>query len=90
MNCSNYEVHISGTSSPYSGRLEICYQNTWFGICSDNYHRWNYEEPMDYEDPMNYEDTIPSATIVACHSMGYTTSSEGKRIQCKPLYEATL
>ena len=51
MNCSNYEVHISGTSSPYSGRLEICYQNTWFGICSD-YNRTTGIRTMKLLSPM--------------------------------------
>ncbi len=37
-NCSNYETRLAGKSSPLTGRVELCYSNVWFGICSSNYY----------------------------------------------------
>ena len=33
-------MRLSGGSSSMNGRIEICYNNVWFGICAD----YNYYE----------------------------------------------
>ena len=34
-------MRLSGGSSLMNGRIEICYNNVWFGICADNYNSYN-------------------------------------------------
>jgi deleted-in-malignant-brain-tumors protein 1 len=38
-NCTNGQMKISGTS--LKGRVEICYNNVWFGVCPDSYNSYN-------------------------------------------------
>ena len=37
-NCSNYETRLSGNSNPLSGKVEMCYNNAWFGICRNDFY----------------------------------------------------
>ena len=39
-NCTDGELRLAG-GTELSGRVEICYNRVWYGICSDNYDRYN-------------------------------------------------
>ena len=39
-NCIDGELRLAG-GTELSGRVEICYNRVWYGICSDNYNRYN-------------------------------------------------
>ncbi|XP_019849591.1 PREDICTED: deleted in malignant brain tumors 1 protein-like [Amphimedon queenslandica] len=39
-NCTDGELRLAG-STELSGRVEICYNRVWYGICSDNYNKYN-------------------------------------------------
>ena len=35
--CTNGDVRLIGGKSPYEGRVEFCYDNTWGTICDDGW-----------------------------------------------------
>ena len=35
MNCTNGQTRLSGSDSLLKGRVEICYNSVWFGVCPD-------------------------------------------------------
>ena len=35
--CSNGEIRLSGGSLPYEGRVEVCQNNIWGVICTNNW-----------------------------------------------------
>ena len=37
--CDNGQLRLSNRSSTMQGRVELCYNHVWFGICADS----NYE-----------------------------------------------
>ena len=37
-NCTNREIRLSGGSSSMNGRVEICYNNVWFGMCAGSFN----------------------------------------------------
>uniref|UniRef100_A0A1X7U110 Deleted in malignant brain tumors 1 protein n=1 Tax=Amphimedon queenslandica TaxID=400682 RepID=A0A1X7U110_AMPQE len=39
-NCTDGELRLAG-GTELSGRVEICYNRIWYGICSDNYNRYS-------------------------------------------------
>ena len=39
-NCTDGELRLAG-GTELSGRVEICYNRVWYGICSDNYNRYS-------------------------------------------------
>ena len=39
-NCTNGQLRLTGRSSPLQGRVEICYSNTWFRMCAENYNTY--------------------------------------------------
>ena len=38
-NCTTGETRLSGS---LQGRVELCYNNVWYGICGDNYRWYRY------------------------------------------------
>ena len=34
--CDNGQLRFSNGSSTMQGRVELCYNHVWFGICADN------------------------------------------------------
>jgi deleted-in-malignant-brain-tumors protein 1 len=59
-NCSNGQMRLSGSS--LRGRVEICYNNTWFGVCSDLYYTYNNPQvvcsALGYSDASGYVDAF--------------------------------
>ena len=53
-------MRLSGGPSSMKGRTEICYNNVWFGIYSDNYNNYNKPSTIcgvlgySYEDATGY------------------------------------
>ena len=39
-NCTDGELRLVG-GTELSGHVEICYNRVWYGVCSDNYNRYN-------------------------------------------------
>lgn len=40
-NCTDGQLRLTGGDTEMDGRVEICYGNVWFGVCSDNYNSYN-------------------------------------------------
>ena len=58
--CINGQLRLSNGTTVLQGRVEICYNNVWFGLCSHSYRYYN-----DY-----YHYYYTAATI--CKALGYT------------------
>ena len=39
-NCTDGQLRLVG-GTELSGRIEICYNRVWYGVCADNYYRYN-------------------------------------------------
>ena len=39
--CANGQIRLSNGTSKIEGRVELCYNNVWFGICADNYRDYD-------------------------------------------------
>ena len=37
-NCTDGGLRLSSGSAVLKGRVEVCYSNTWYGVCADNYN----------------------------------------------------
>ena len=75
-NCSNYDTRLAGKSSPLSGRVELCYNNVWFKICSPDHDDSNYM----YENNLLHSST----SSIICQSMGYSESNRSKYYKVCP------
>ena len=40
-NCTNGQLRLFGSDTTVKGRVEICYNSVWFGVCSDYYSSYN-------------------------------------------------
>ncbi|XP_019858318.1 PREDICTED: deleted in malignant brain tumors 1 protein-like, partial [Amphimedon queenslandica] len=40
--CPNGQIRLSNRTSKMEGRVELCYNHVWFGICADNYDNYYY------------------------------------------------
>ena len=40
-NCTEGDVRLAGGLHPTEGRVEVCAQGRWTGVCSSN---WNYQD----------------------------------------------
>lgn len=38
--CANGQMRLSNGTSKVEGRVELCYNHVWFGICADNYNNY--------------------------------------------------
>ena len=38
--CSNGETRLSNGTDTMQGRVEMCYNNVWYGLCADNYNSY--------------------------------------------------
>uniref|UniRef100_A0A1X7TYN8 SRCR domain-containing protein n=1 Tax=Amphimedon queenslandica TaxID=400682 RepID=A0A1X7TYN8_AMPQE len=38
--CANGQIHLSNGTSKMEGRVELCYNHVWFGICTDGYDNY--------------------------------------------------
>ena len=61
-NCTDGEIRLAG-GTEMSGRVEICYNRVWYGVCSDNYNR--YYVPATICKELNYS----SQGTCTCSSM---------------------
>ena len=43
-NCTDGDVHLVGGTTPLNGRVEVCYNNQWGGVCSPSGTTWGREE----------------------------------------------
>ena len=41
INCTHGNVHLAGGLGPTEGRVEVCVQGRWSGVCHSN---WNYQD----------------------------------------------
>ena len=40
INCTDGQLRLVG-GTELSGRIEICYNRVWYGVCADNYNTYN-------------------------------------------------
>ena len=40
-NCTNGQMRLSGGETSLQGRVELCYNSIWYGVCADNYNIYN-------------------------------------------------
>ena len=38
--CANGQIRLSNGTSKMQGRVELCYNHVWFGICADDYRHY--------------------------------------------------
>ena len=38
--CTDGSVHLVGGTTPLNGRVEVCYNNQWGGVCSPSRYQW--------------------------------------------------
>lgn len=50
-NCTTWETRLSGS---LQGRVELCYNNVWYGICGDN-SEWYYYTPSAVCEGLGYD-----------------------------------
>ena len=42
--CTDGDVHLVGGTTPLNGRVEVCYNNQWGGVCSPSRTTWGQEQ----------------------------------------------
>ena len=40
-NCANGDVRLVNGTTPYEGRVEICYGGVWGSVCDQNWDYWD-------------------------------------------------
>ena len=69
--CTDGDVHLVGGTTPLNGRVEVCYNNQWGGVCSPSGIKWGQEEATVVCRQLGY----PHGGIAYSSSYGYATSS---------------
>jgi hypothetical protein len=57
INCTDDHVRLTGLESPLIGRLEICHNNTWAGVCNDGL-QWTLRNSIVVCKMLGYEGAV--------------------------------
>ena len=67
--CTNGDVHLVGGTTPLNGRVEVCYNNQWGGVCSPSRSQWGQAQATVVCRQLGY----PYDAIAYSSGYGYAT-----------------
>ena len=63
-NCTHGNVRLAGGLDPTEGRVEMCVQGRWSGVCHSN---WNYQDVFVVCRQLGYPATGVSYLVMLCY-----------------------
>ena len=62
--CVNGDVRLANGSTPYEGRVEMCYDGVWGSICDNS---WDYEDAAVVCLQLGFQGTSTRSIRILCY-----------------------